>query len=264
MRHLEAIGTPVPESAKEARALLYCVLGDIHGNLEALEACLVHADRQGADRYVCVGDIVGYGASPCECVDRIRELTPHVVAGNHDCAAIGRADIDYFNLYAREAILWTRRSLSEDDKSYLASLPLKLNVNGFVLVHSTVHDPDVFGYIESASAARDSFVAMRSSTLAFVGHSHVPVTFFCEKNVSEIWYSQDIELPLGDFEKAIVNVGSVGQPRDDNPDACYVLYDSDQHSMTLCRVAYDIEKAREKIISSNLPEVLAARLLIGR
>ncbi|NQT86290.1 metallophosphoesterase family protein [bacterium] len=242
----------------------YCVLGDIHGNLEALEACLTDADRQGADRYLCAGDIVGYGASPSECVARVRDLTSHVVAGNHDYAAIGRADIEYFNLYAREAILWTRRALSEDDKTYLTSLPLKLNVSGFVLVHATVHEPGQFGYIESALAARDSFQAMRTTSLAFVAHSHVPVTFFCEKDINDIWYSQDVDLALGDFEKAIVNVGSVGQPRDDNPDACYVLYDGEQHAITLRRVPYDVEKSREKIISSGLPEVLAARLLIGR
>jgi diadenosine tetraphosphatase ApaH/serine/threonine PP2A family protein phosphatase len=243
--------------------LRYCVLGDVHGNLEALEAVLADAEKQGAECYLCAGDIVGYGANPGECVARVRELTPHIVAGNHDCAVVGRADVEYFNLYAREAVLWTAAHLSDEAKGFLTGLPLTLEVNGFTLVHATVHEPELFGYIESAVAARLSFDAL-DTELAFVGHSHVPVTFFYEERGEEIWYSQDAEIPLGDFTKTIINVGSVGQPRDDNPHAAYALYDTGQDAVAIRRVPYDIERATQKIVDAGLPDILAARLHIGR
>ena len=243
--------------------MIYGILGDIHANLEALEAVLEEMDKQGVKKFVSVGDLVGYGANPTEAIKKVQELGATVVAGNHDFAAIDKLNIDFFNAYARESALWTRNALSDEDKTYLRNLRLIEQVDNFTIVHSTLYSPELFEYIQTSYDAHLSF-DQQPTNVSFMGHSHVPVTFFCEKNVSEIWYSQDTELPLGDFEKAIVNVGSVGQPRDDNPDACYVLYDSDQHSMVLRRVPYDVEKAREKIISSNLPEVLAARLLIGR
>ena len=243
--------------------MLYCVFGDIHGNLEALEAVLADAEKQGAERYLCVGDMVGYGADPGPCLERVRALTTQIVAGNHDCAVVGRADIEYFNHFAKEAVLWTRTRLSPGQQAFLAGLPLMLQLNDLTVVHATVHEPQYFGYIESAVVARLSFEALETS-IGFVGHSHVPVTFFYEQAADEIWYSQDLEVPLGEFSRAIVNVGSVGQPRDDNPLSAYALYDSDQKLITIRRVPYDIETAKRKIIEAGLPEVLAARLGLGR
>jgi len=243
--------------------LLYCIFGDIHGNLEALEAVLEDARRQKADAYVCLGDIVGYGANPSECIAAVRQVTDKTVAGNHDWAAVGRTDIEYFNLFAREAVLWTQAHLSEAEKAFLSRLPLTIEVDRFTVVHSTPHRPELFGYIENAMAARLSFQAL-SLPLAFVGHSHVPVTFFYEEDGEEIWYTQEPEIPLGDFSKTIVNIGSVGQPRDDDPRAAYGLYDTEKQLVTIRRVEYDIEAAKEKILAAGLPEVLAARLLIGR
>ena len=243
--------------------MLYCIFGDIHGNLEALEAVLADAQAQHAEAYVCLGDIVGYGANPRECIARVREVTDKTVAGNHDWAAVGRMDIEYFNLFAREAVLWTQNHLDDEQKTYLSRLPLTIELDRFTVVHSTPHRPELFGYIENAMAARLSFQAL-TSPLAFVGHSHVPVTFFYEDDGEEIWYTQETEIPLGDFSKTIVNVGSVGQPRDDNPKAAYALYDTDRQLVTLRRVEYDVETAQQKILDAGLPEVLAARLLIGR
>jgi len=243
--------------------LRYCIFGDVHGNLEALEAVLADAEKQSADRYVCVGDIVGYGADPGPCIARVQETTMQVVAGNHDCAVVGRTDIEYFNLFAREAVEWTRGQLSPEEKAFLHGLPLMLEVDGVTIVHATVHQPGLFGYIESAMTARQSFMALRND-VAFVGHSHVPVTFFYEQQEEEIWYSQDRELPMGDFSKTIVNVGSVGQPRDDNPLAAYAIYDSTQKAVTIRRVEYDVEAAKQKILDAGLPEVLAVRLVLGR
>ena len=243
--------------------MIYCVFGDVHGNLEALEAVLADAEKQGAERYLCVGDIVGYGADPGPCLERVRALTTQVVAGNHDCAVVGRAEIEYFNHFAKEAVLWTQARLTPGQQAFLAGLPLTLQLNDVTVVHATVHEPQFFGYIESALVARRSFEALQTP-VGFVGHSHVPVTFFYEQEADEIWYSQDPEIPLGEFSKAIVNVGSVGQPRDDNPLACYALYDADQHLVTIRRIPYDIGTAKLKIIDAGLPEVLAARLALGR
>ena len=243
--------------------MIYCVFGDVHGNLEALEAVLADAEKQGAERYLCVGDIVGYGADPGPCLERVRALTTQVVAGNHDCAVVGRAEIEYFNHFAKAAVLWTREQLSPGQQAFLAGLPLTLTVNNLTVVHATVHNPAEFGYIESAFVARQSFQALETA-VGFVGHSHVPVTFFYEESGDEIWFTQDEEIPLGEFSKSIVNIGSVGQPRDDNWMAAYALYDSGANVVTIRRVSYDIETAKRKILDAGLPEVLAARLALGR
>jgi diadenosine tetraphosphatase ApaH/serine/threonine PP2A family protein phosphatase len=248
---------------KEFVPVRYCVFGDIHGNLEALEVVLKHAAGEGAERYICVGDIIGYGANPHECMERVRGLTEDIVAGNHECAIVGRADVEYFNPYAREAVHWTSDRLTAAEKEFLANLPLLRVVDGFTVVHATVHSPNLFGYIESSMAARLSFEALQT-TLCFVGHSHVPVTFFYNEDGAEIWYTQDTEIPLGDFSRTIINVGSVGQPRDDNPNAAYILYDSVLRKATVHRAHYDVEAARKKILDAGLPEILADRLLVGR
>lgn len=243
--------------------LRYCVFGDVHGNLEALEAVVADARRQGVDRYVCVGDIVGYGASPSECVDRVQSLTMQVVAGNHDCATTGRTELEYFNLFARDAVVWTRNQLSPSDKRFLRDLPLMLKVDDLLLVHATVHSPELFGYIDSDFAARRSFEAMEGD-LAFVGHSHVPVAFFYQKDKEHILYTKDPVIDLDGTAKVIVNVGSVGQPRDEDPRASYAIYDSRRRTVAICRVPYDVEEAKRKILSAGLPEVLGLRLLFGR
>ena len=142
--------------------MLYCIFGDIHGNLEALEAVLADAREQQADAYVCVGDIVGYGANPSECIAKVREVTDKTVAGNHDWAAVGRTDIEYFNIFAREAVLWTQNHLSEEQKTFLSRLPLTIELDRFTVVHSTPYRPELFDYIENAVAARLSFQALAS------------------------------------------------------------------------------------------------------
>ncbi len=241
----------------------YCVFGDVHGNLEALEAVVADARRHGAERYACVGDIVGYGASPSECIDRVQSLTTQIVAGNHDCATVGRTELEYFNHFAREAVVWTRSQLSPQDKTFLRDLPLTLEADGLTVVHATVHQPELFGYIESDPSARQSFAALRND-LAFVGHSHVPVVFFHLPDEDAVLYTKDLEVPLDVGPRAIVNVGSVGQPRDNDPRAAYVLYDSTRRLVIIRRVEYNIEGAKRKIIKAGLPDVLGHRLLFGR
>jgi len=242
--------------------LRYCVFGDIHGNLEALEAVVADAKRLGAERYVCVGDIVGYGANPAECADRVQGLTTQIVAGNHDCAAVGRTELEYFNRYARDAVVWTRSQLSPSDKAFLRELRLTLEMEELTVAHATLDRPEEFGYIECDASARRSFDAM-SGGVAFVGHSHVPVAFFYEIGKKQVLYTKDPEIELDSSSKAIVNVGSVGQPRDGDPRASYALYDSARRTVTLRRLSYNVEAAVQKILAAGLPAVLGQRLLYG-
>ena len=239
----------------------YGILGDIHANLEALEAVLEDMDKQGVKKYVSVGDLVGYGANPIECIDIVRgRLKATVTAGNHDFAAVDKLNIDFFNAYARESALWTRKTLPEEHKAYIRSLKLVEYCDNFTVVHSTLYSPELFEYIQTSYDAHLSF-EQQTTPLSFMGHSHVPVNFFKRKNVS---FNMDTEVKIDENTKIMVNVGSIGQPRDENPDAVSVVYDSDESLIRVGRVRYDVEKAARKIVSSGLPEILAERLKYGR
>jgi predicted phosphodiesterase len=239
----------------------YGILGDIHANLEALEAVLQEMEKQGVKKYVSVGDLVGYGANPVECVDTVRgKLKAVVTAGNHDFAAVDKLNIDFFNAYARESALWTRRTLPDEHKQYIRSLKLVEYCDNFTVVHSTLYSPELFEYIQTSYDAHLSF-EQQTTPISFMGHSHVPVNFFKRKNVS---FNMDTEVKIDDQTKIMVNVGSIGQPRDENPDAVCVVYDSDEGLIRVSRVRYDVEKAAKKIITSGLPEILAERLKYGR
>jgi len=238
----------------------YGILGDIHANLEALEAVLEELDRLGVEKYISVGDLVGYGANPVEVIQRVRGLETMVVAGNHDFAAVDKINIDFFNAYARESAIWTRNALSDEDKKYIRNLKLIEQCDNFTVVHSTLYSPELFEYIQTSYDAHLSFEHQPTS-LSFMGHSHVPVNFFKRKNVS---FNMETEVHLDDGTKVMINVGSIGQPRDENPDAVCVTYDSDEGVVRIRRVRYDVEKASQKIVDAGLPEILAERLKYGR
>ena len=239
----------------------YGILGDIHANLEALEAVLEEMDKAGVKKHVSVGDLVGYGANPIECIDIVRNrLKAVVTAGNHDFAAVDKLNIDFFNAYARESALWTRRTLPDEHKTYIRSLKLVEYCDNFTVVHSTLYSPELFEYIQTSYDAHLSF-EQQTTPLSFMGHSHVPVNFFKRKNVS---FNMDTEVKIDENTKIMVNVGSIGQPRDENPDAVCVVYDSDEQLIRVSRVRYDVEKAARKIVNSGLPEILAERLKYGR
>ncbi|HEY3227240.1 MAG TPA: metallophosphoesterase family protein [Planctomycetota bacterium] len=238
----------------------YGILGDIHANLEALEAVLGAMEKAGVQKYVSVGDLVGYGANPRECIDRVRGADTIVVAGNHDFAAVDKLNIDFFNTYARESALWTRAALRDKDRDYIKSLKLIEYCDTFTVVHSTLYMPELFEYIQTSYDAHLSF-EQQTTPLSFLGHSHVPVNFFKRKNVS---FNMETEVKIEDGVKAMINVGSIGQPRDENPDAVCVVYDSDAQKITITRVRYDVEKAASKIVGAGLPEILAERLKYGR
>ena len=239
----------------------YGIFGDIHGNLEALTAVLDKLGELGVKQHICVGDIIGYGANPVECIARVRELCKTVVAGNHDYATIEKLNIDFFNSYAREAVIWTRKQISPEDTEFLAGLNLVETVDDAItVVHGSLNFPEMFDYIQTSYDAHLSLQALRTK-ICFLGHSHVPVSFFQKKTVS---YTMDMEFTLEENQKALVNVGSVGQPRDENPNACCCVYDSESQHVQILRIPYDIDLAGQKILKAGLPEILAERLRYGR
>ena len=237
----------------------YGVLSDIHGNLEALRAVLDALREEDVDSYVCLGDIVGYGANPRECLELIRRLDPATVAGNHDYGVAGLTEISYFNSDAREAVLWTQNQLEEKDKKFLAELEPVHNFPGFTIVHATLKAPEEWNYILSTYEAHQNFQLL-TTCLLFVGHSHVPIIF--EKNAGCRYYTRET-VNLEEGRKYIINVGSVGQPRDGDPRASFALYDTESQVVRVRRVEYNITGAMKKIVESGLPEKLAWRLSLG-
>jgi len=238
----------------------YGIFGDIHGNFDALEAVLAEMDKQNVDEALCLGDIVGYGAEPHRCIQKVREIGCICLAGNHDHAAIGKLDIDFFNLYAREAAVWTRAALEPEDREFLGSLGFVEHLPNFAVVHGSLHGPEMFNYISTIFDADLSFDAL-DKPLLFYGHTHIPLTFFDTKPMT---YTMDAEIPVGDGTRTLVNVGSVGQPRDEDPRACFAIYDDAIGSVKITRVEYDVHQAAQKIIAAGLPEALAIRLEMGK
>lgn len=239
------------------------ILGDIHSNLSALEAVLRRFEVDGVERILSVGDIVGYGARPRECIERVRAAGAIVVKGNHDAACVGELDMRYFNAHAREALRWTQTVLDESDMRWLASLPLVADLEDCCVGHGTYHHPELFDYIQSPSDADPSLEVMKVP-VCFVGHTHVPVTLLrLEDDPNHTAYTLDPEIDLADVRRALINVGSVGQPRDEDPRAAYGLYDSDERRAWIRRVSYDIADEAKRIRAAGLPEVLAKRLFLG-
>lgn len=241
----------------------YGILGDIHSNISALRAVLERLDEDGVDTLVSVGDVVGYGAAPSECIALLRERGAVVVKGNHDAACVNELDERTFNPYARAAVAWTRTALSEDEKRWLRGLPLVATLEHCQVAHGTLHRPELFDYILSLSDADPSLDEM-TRPVCFVGHSHIPLTVmrFADEP-GRTAYTTEPHVDLSETIKALINVGSVGQPRDENPLTAYVLFDSTKKASTLVRVPYDIESEVARIASAGLPRVLGERLRIG-
>lgn len=237
------------------------ILSDIHGNLEALQAVLTALAKERIDKYICLGDVVGYGANPRECIGEIKRLTPLTIAGNHDWASVNLFDVSYFNPVALEAILWTSRNITDKDKSFLKALELIYKEGELTYVHASLRNPEQFEYILDVSSAEQTFQLLKTK-ICLIGHSHVPVIFV--KEGQSCTYTFQTKIKLKPAQSYIVNGASVGQPRDANPQAAYVVYDSASKELQIKRVPYDIRKAQDKIIKAGLPRVLAERLAVGR
>lgn len=241
------------------------VISDIHGNLDALEAVLERLE--GVDRFICPGDVVGYGPNPNECCARIRSLDCVTVLGNHDAAVTGRMDMSWFNPDARAAAEWTRGAMDKPAHSQIAALSLIHKDDDFLIVHGSLCDPALFSYIYSTGTARQCFEQMLDYALCFIGHAHISEVFV--QKMGELGADQ-LQLPRGgklDLKpgfRYIVNCGSVGQPRDGNPEASCGVYDAEAAFIEIMRVPYDIGSVQRKMRSVKLPESLALRLEYGQ
>jgi diadenosine tetraphosphatase ApaH/serine/threonine PP2A family protein phosphatase len=239
------------------------VLSDIHSNLAALEAVLVDAEAAGADDFWCLGDTVGYGPQPRECLAIVRERCSLTLAGNHDLGSTGAVSIADFNPYAAAANRWTGKMLTEGDRDFLDSLPSLLTWKKVTLAHGSPREP-VWEYVVSGPVAEASFASF-PTPLCFVGHSHLPFHSRETQNgepprLDRFIEEAEVDLSEGRF---IVNPGSVGQPRDGDSRASYALFDMERRCVVLHRVAYDIEETQQRIRYAGLPEYLATRLAVG-
>ncbi len=245
------------------------VFADIHANLEALETFLKKADRSGSERLYCLGDIIGYGPDPNACVEIIRSRGIQCVTGNHEDVTLGRCDLDRFNPDARRAIAWTIDSLSEQNVIFLKSISDYLWIDSamgkVLLVHGSPVSKDE--YIISARQAEASFLSMtqRDISLCFVAHTHQPCAWIQKPDgeASFIPVAGSREIQLKRTVKAIINVGSIGQPRDGNPQGCYVVWDDVKHTVKFSRFTYPFKKTQKKIIAASLPSIIANRLAYG-
>lgn len=246
------------------RMVNYGILSDIHGNLEALIAGVEALSAAGCEQLVCAGDVVGYGPNPNECCDLLQELNCPTVQGNHDLAAIGAYDIYWFNDSARAALEWTGSVLTPKSRAFLAENPQVLHLDDFAVVHGSLVSP-VEQYLETLPDVQPTFDKMREP-LCFVGHTHVALVFsrgpFQDRGDRQL-FGRGGELQLRDRWKYVVNCGSIGQPRDRNPDGGVCVYDSTAGTIRLLRVPYPLATTQEKMRAARFPHWLVHRLATG-
>lgn len=245
--------------------MLYAIISDVHANLEALEVVLADISARRPDAVLCLGDFIGYGPDPVACVERLRPLLRAAVLGNHDVAALETHDAvaAKFNPFAYEAVVWTRRQLTDAVRGYLDGLPRRATPDGFLCVHGSVRDP-IEEYIFDIETARASFEAA-PFPWCLVGHTHMPAVFVqAGESIIGEPLLPDRPLRLLADRRYIINVGSVGQPRDGDPRAAYVVLDTEAQTADLVRLAYPIARTQEKMLGAGLPAMLAERLAYGR
>ncbi|MDD3627348.1 MAG: metallophosphoesterase family protein [bacterium] len=243
------------------------IISDIHANLEALTAVLEDIEKkEDVKDIICLGDIVGYGANPNECVEIIKNRCSKVVLGNHDAAGLGLISLEYFNIYARAAAIWTQNQLTEESRKYLKNLEYVNYLDEkerIMMVHSSPLFPENWNYILNNDDAKTAFYKITEEIACFIGHSHQPIIF--SKDISDsVNMHPPKDFTFDENKRYFINVGSVGQPRDGIKDSSYVIFDLDKLMVFFQRVPYDVEQAAQKIRDAELSDVLADRLLFGR
>lgn len=228
------------------------IISDIHGNLAALEAVLKHIDTSNVDLIFCLGDTVGYGPFPDECVTLVRERCAITLKGNHDSGLLLETPLEDFNMYGMKAILWSRKEVSASNQAFLRDLPFTSVEHDCTFAHASPYLPDTWKYVLTLRAAQENFGAF-TTDVCFIGHTHVPVIIGEDGSINR----------MKNKGRYIINVGSVGQPRDHNPDAAFGLFDTSARQYELVRVQYDIQKTMQAIRSAGLPEFLSHRLSLG-
>ncbi len=239
------------------------IISDLHGNLEGLQAVVNDIKERKLKEVVCLGDLVGYGANPNECIEIVADLARIVIAGNHDWAVIDKTDYSNFNPVARIAIEWTKKNTKNKNLEYLNSLGLTATIkaNSLFFVHSTPHRPEEWNYLFDPIDFEEQFAYFKEK-ICFVGHSHEPV--FASLKGSKVEIENENPLKITNHFRYIINVGSVGQPRDLDPRASYAILDTKKSTVEIVRLQYDIALAQKKIIDAGLPEFLALRLARGQ
>jgi diadenosine tetraphosphatase ApaH/serine/threonine PP2A family protein phosphatase len=241
------------------------LMSDIHGNREAFAACLDHAAQNGVDRYVFLGDYAGYGADPGWVIDTVTDYVGRgavAILGNHDAAVL--ADNPGMNDVAAAAIAWTRTQLDAGQRAFLANLPLTIEEDDRLYVHASASEPDQWTYVTELYGASRSLMATQAHA-TFCGHTHVPALFHMSLTgkFASFVPVERVEIPLTPQRRWLAVLGSVGQPRDRDPAACYAVLDDQRYALTYVRVPYDIESAARKIVDAGLPAVLGTRLFDG-
>ncbi len=241
----------------------YAIISDIHGNLEALNAVLKDIKHRSIDEIICLGDIVGYYPDPQKCIDLVRSNVTCCVAGNHDYAAIGKIDTSNFTYYAHTAMEWTKHHLSESDANFLKTLPLTIEKDEMFFTHSSPSNPQDWVYVfpDSEDAVFEAFNSL-VHRVNFIGHTHWPSIMIQE--LDRVVLHSEHTIQLADECSYLINVGSVGQPRDFDNRSCYAIYDTDKQVISLMRVSYNFKVTQKKIRDNNLPIFLAERLEKGR
>jgi diadenosine tetraphosphatase ApaH/serine/threonine PP2A family protein phosphatase len=241
----------------------HAIISDIHGNADALQAVLADIGNRSIDSIVCLGDLVGYYPDPQRCIDLVRESTARCVAGNHDYAAIGKIDTRNFSYYAFIAMEWTKENIAREGLRYLRSLPLSFEFDGMFFTHSSPSNPHEWAYIfpDSDDAIFEAFNSV-THKVNFVGHTHWPSIMIQDEE--RIALHSEHSIRLNGSNSYLINVGSVGQPRDSDPRSCYGIFDTDSREYIEIRVSYDFTNTQKKIIENRLPLFLAERLEKGR
>lgn len=239
----------------------YAIISDVHGNIESLERAFSLMEPE--DQVLCLGDIVGYGPNPNECIALLRTRLQHAVLGNHDLAALENFGVEYFNDAARAAIAWTQKVLNEESRAWLNSLSYEIRYPDFLMVHGA--PVNYFEYILDKRTASKAF-ALTDAPLVFIGHTHIAEYWVSQADgtVGHRHMQHGGELRLEEGRRYIVDVGSIGQPRDLNPEASFVFYDPQSRKVEWVRYPYPIREVQDKIHEAHLPEYLAMRLESGR
>ena len=242
------------------------IFADIHGNLEALQAFVQDAAQRNIHRYMCLGDLVGYGPNPNECIELIRTLPKlNCVLGNHDAAAFWRFSPYAMNEEAKQSILWTIEQLTEQNSAFLQSLQPTCIMGNICFAHANPYNPEAYRYVLTRKYAVRSFTSVREQ-LTFIGHSHRPLVI-TRKNLFQIIFTTpqpEESAHLSQQQKQIINCGSIGQPRDGDPRAGYCILDTRDRRVEFHRVVYDHQKTSDKIRRAGLPEFLGKRLAMGK
>lgn len=240
----------------------YAFFSDVHANLEALKAVILDFRAEKINKIFFLGDAVGYGPSPNECIELIDQVSKIKLMGNHDYAALGLMETEYFNQYAAESMNWTRNSLGRDKIEIMSDFELTAEVSNFLIVHSSPKEPQMWHYVLDMNDVEENFKFFKQR-VCLIGHTHRP--FIVSRNEEgNCIISHKTEEKIHENRQYLINIGSVGQPRDGDPRSCYLIYNTKSRTVRFKRVPYNFDETQKRMSAMGLPEYLIERLAVGR